>query len=75
MKDTDKNHLLKWNSILWLVAMALPAFFSIAFASTKFPWPLLLPLLLIGPMLGSNKLLIQAIGASAGAAQPNSPNA
>ena len=75
MKDTDKKHLLKWNSILWLVAMALPAFFSIAFASTKFPWPLLLPLLLIGPMLGSNKLLIQAIGASTGAAQSNSPNA
>ena len=75
MKHTEKNNLLKWNSILWLVAMALPAFFSIAFASTKFPWPLLLPLLLIGPMLVSNKLLTQAIGASNGAPQPNSPDA
>ena len=64
MKTTEKKHLLKWNTILWLTAMALPAFFSIAFASTKFPWPMILPLLLLGPMLGSNKMLIQAIGDS-----------
>ena len=64
MKNTEKKHLLKWNTILWLTAMVLPAFFSIAFASTKFPWPMILPLLLLGPMLGSNKMLIQAIGDS-----------
>ena len=56
--------MLKWNTILWLAAMVLPALFSIAFASTKFPWPMILPLLLIGPMLASNKMLTQAIGES-----------
>ena len=70
MKHTEKKNLLKWNTILWLAAMALPAFFSIAFASTKFPWPMILPLLLIGPMLVSNKMLTQAIGESTDAPQP-----
>ena len=64
MKNTDKKSLLKWNTILWLLAMVLPAFFSIAFASAKFPWPMIVPLLLLGPMLASNKMLIQAIGDS-----------
>ena len=70
MKNTDKKNLLKWNTILWLAAMVLPVFFSIAFASTKFPWQVILPLLLIGPMLASNKMLLQAIGESTDA--PNS---
>ncbi|RYD65934.1 MAG: hypothetical protein EOP83_06275 [Verrucomicrobiaceae bacterium] len=61
MKPSDKNTLLKWNTMLWLLAMALPAFFSIALASTRFPWPMVLPLLLMGPMLASNKMLSQAI--------------
>lgn len=64
MKNTDKNKLLKWNTILWLTAMVSPAFFSLALASSRFPWPMILPLLLIGPMLASNKMLIQAIGES-----------
>ncbi len=64
MKNTEKKNLLKWNTILWLAAMALPALFSIAFASTKFPWQIIVPLLLIGPMLVSNKMLTQAIGDS-----------
>ena len=59
-KNADKKNLLKWNTILWLAAMVLPALFSIAFAATKFPWPMILPLLLIGPMLASNKMLTQA---------------
>ncbi len=62
MKSAEKKHLLKCNAILWLLAMALPAFFSIAFASAKFPWPMILPLLLVGPMLASNKMLSKAIG-------------
>jgi hypothetical protein len=62
MKNTDKKNLLKWNTILWIAAMVFPALFSIAFASTKFPWPIVLPLLLFGPMLASNRMLIQAIG-------------
>ena len=62
MKSTRKYHLLKWNTILWLAAMALPVLISIAFASTKFPWQVILPLLLLGPMLASNKMLLHAIG-------------
>ena len=62
MKTSDKNNLLKWNTLLWLAAMVLPAFLSIAFASTKFPWPMILPLLLIGPMLASNNMLAKAAG-------------
>jgi len=69
MKNSEKKNLLKWNTILWLAAMALPAFFSIAFASAKFPWQIIVPLLLIGPMLVSNKMLTQAIGDSAEAPQ------
>ena len=75
MKNSDKKNLLKWNTILWLAAMVLPAFFSIAFASAKFPWPMILPLLLIGPMLVSNKMLTQAIGQSTDAQNPKSTNA
>ena len=71
MKNTDKKNLLRWNTILWLAAMALPACFNIAFASTKFPWPMIFPLLLIGPMLVSNKMLTQASGAANNAAEGN----
>jgi hypothetical protein len=70
MKNTEKKTLLKWNTILWLAAMVSPAVFSLAFASTKFPWPMILPLLLIGPMLASNKMLAHAMGASTDAQDP-----
>ena len=71
MKNTDKKNLLKWNTILWLLAMVLPAFFSIAFASAKFPWQMIIPLLLMGPMLASNKMLLQAIGEGTDAPKSN----
>ena len=67
MKSSDKKNLLKWNTLLWLTAMISPGFFSIAFASTKFPWQILLPMLLLGPMLASNKMLAQACGESSDA--------
>ena len=70
MKNSDKKRLLKWNTLLWLAAMALPAFFSIAFAATKFPWPMILPLLLVGPMLVSNKMISLAIGESTATQNP-----
>ena len=60
MKTSNRNKLLKWNTVLWLLAMVLPAFFSVAFAATKFPWQIVVPLLLLGPMLASNKMLSQA---------------
>ncbi len=70
MKNLDKKRLLKWNTLLWLTAMVSPAFFSIAFAATKFPWPMIFPFLLLGPMLASNKMITQAIGASTDASNP-----
>lgn len=62
MTKSGKKKLLMTNSILWLVAMILPAILSIAFASTKFPWPVILPMLLLGTMFASNNLLAKAIG-------------
>lgn len=75
MKSAEKNKLLKWNTILWIAAMALPGFFSIAFASAKFPWPITIPLLLLGPMMASNKMLAQAIGEPTDISNPKGPSA
>ena len=62
MTKSEKKQLLKWNTILWLAAMVLPGVCQIAFASTKFPWPVIIPLLLFGCLLASNSLLTKAIG-------------
>ena len=62
MTTSEKTRLLKTNTICWLAAIALPAILHFALASTKFPWPIIVPLLLIGPMLASNKMLAKAIG-------------
>ena len=62
MTTTEKRKLLKWNTILWLLAMVLPAVFSFAFASAKFPWQMIMPLLLLGALLASNNMLARAIG-------------
>ena len=69
MKNTDSKKLLKWNTILWLAAMVIPVCLSFAFAATKFPWQIIIPMLLIGPMLASNKMLSQALR------QSTTPNA
>ena len=74
MTNSEKNSLLKWNSILWLAAMALPAGLSFALASTKFPWQIIVPLFLFPCLLASNKMLAQAIGQSTDDANPKSPN-
>jgi hypothetical protein len=57
-----KKKRLMWNSIMWLTAMVLPGGLSLAFASTKFPWQVIVPCLLLGPLLLSNSLIAQAIG-------------
>lgn len=65
MTHSNKSALIKWNTLLWLAAMVLPAFFSFALASTRFPWQMIVPLLLLGPMMVSNKMLASAIRDSA----------
>lgn len=62
MTTAEKRGMLKWNTILWLAAMALPGILKIVFADAKFPWPLILPLILVGPLLASNSMLSKAIG-------------
>jgi hypothetical protein len=56
---------LTTNTILWLTAMVLPVVLHFALASTKFPWPVIVPLLLFGAMLASNSMLAKAIGDTA----------
>lgn len=75
MKTSEKNNLLKWNTILWLAAMVLPVVFSFAIASTKFPWQIIVPLFLFPCLLASNKMLAQAIGQTTDDANPKLPNA
>jgi fatty acid desaturase len=62
MTKSDKPKMLRANSLLWLAAMILPGVLHLAFASTRFPWPVMLPLLLFGAMLASNQMLSKAIG-------------
>ena len=62
MTKAEKNRLLFWNSIIWIVAMVLPFFLNLTLGSTKFPWQILLPLLLIGFLLYSNSVLSKVIG-------------
>jgi hypothetical protein len=62
MTKSEKNKMLKWNTILWVAAMILPAVCKIAFESTRFPWIVIIPLLLFGFLLASNNMLARAIG-------------
>jgi hypothetical protein len=65
MTKSEKSKLLTTNTILWLTAMVSPVVLHFALASTKFPWPVIVPLLLFGAMLASNSMLAQAIGDTA----------
>lgn len=62
MTTSEKNNLLKQNTLCWLVALVAPLILRLGLSYTKFPWPLILPLLLLGPMLASNRLLAKASG-------------
>ena len=64
MTTSHKNKLLKLNTTYWLTAMIVPVILHFGLSATKFPWPMILPLLLLGPMLGSNSLLSKASGAT-----------
>ena len=62
MTKAEKNGLLLWNSIIWIAAMVLPGVLYLTLGSTKFPWPIMVPLLFIGFLLYSNKVLLKVIG-------------
>lgn len=62
MTKSEKKKMLTANAYLWVAAIVLPLICHFGFASTKFPWPILIPLLLVWPALHSNQLLSKAIG-------------
>jgi hypothetical protein len=62
MTRAEKNRLLLWNSLIWIMAMVLPLFLNLALGTTKFPWMILLPLLTIGCLLYTNSVLSKVIG-------------
>ncbi len=70
MTKSEKQKALGTNSLLWLTAIVLPTVLHFGFASTLFPWPLVLPFLLLGPMLVSNQMLSKAIGKTDDEADP-----
>ena len=71
MNQAEKQRMLRTNTLLWLAAMILPGVFHIAFASTRFPWPVLMPFLLLGALLASTQMLAKAIGKPAGDPGPD----
>ena len=71
MNQAEKQRMLRTNTLLGLAAMILPGVFHIAFASTRFPWPVLMPFLLLGALLASNQMLARAIGKPAGDPGPD----
>jgi hypothetical protein len=62
MTKSEKKKTLTANACLWVAAIALPVICYLGFAATKFPWPILIPLLLIWPAIASNQMLSNAIG-------------
>ena len=62
MTTSEKKKLVTSNTLLWLMAMVLPGALHLALGSTRFPWQVVVPLLLLGAMLASNSMLTKAIG-------------
>ena len=62
MTKSEKKKTLTANACLWVAAIALPVICYFGFAGTKFPWPILIPMLLIWPAVASHQMLSKAIG-------------
>ena len=60
MTKPQKNSLIRQNSLCWGAAFVLPVVFHYGLAGTRFPWPVVLVLLLIVPMMVSNGLISKA---------------
>ncbi|MBI5800959.1 MAG: hypothetical protein HZA92_09595 [Verrucomicrobia bacterium] len=70
MTKSAKTKLRKQNSVCWLAALILPLVLHFGLSHTKFPWAILLPILLLPLMLASNNLLAKAAGEPTDAAEP-----
>lgn len=62
MTRTEKKRTLTANACLWVAAIVVPVICHFGFAGTKFPWPILIPMLLIWPAVASQQMLSKAIG-------------
>ena len=67
MTQVQKKKLIRTNTIYWVIAMALPGVFHLGFNAftsegARFPWFILMPLMLVGLAVASNKMLSDAIG-------------
>lgn len=62
MTKSEKKKTLTANACLWVAAIVVPVICHFGFAGTKFPWPILIPLLLLWPAVASNQMLSKAIG-------------
>jgi hypothetical protein len=62
MTTSEKHKAVRTNTMLWIAAMLLPGLFYVTMGAARFPWPVLVPLLLLGPMIASNQMLARAIG-------------
>lgn len=67
MTQEQKRKLIRTNTLYWVIAMALPGVFHLVFEAfvsegAKFPWFILVPLMLVGLAVASNKMLSDAIG-------------
>jgi len=65
MSKPSTTKLIRQNIICWLAAILLPVILHIGLSHTKFPWPIILPFLLLPAMLASNSLLSKAAEGSA----------
>lgn len=62
MTPSDKSKLIKQNTLCWLAAAVLPLILHAGLSGTRFPWTVILPLLLFPAMLASNRLISKAAG-------------
>lgn len=52
---------IQMNTAYWMAAILTPVILHFGLKETSFPWPVVLPLLLVGLMVASNRLLSAAL--------------
>lgn len=65
MTKSQKTALIRQNCLCWATAVVVPIVFHYGLAGTRFPWPIVLPILWLAPMMVSNSLISKAAGPDA----------
>jgi hypothetical protein len=60
MSRSAKSKLIRQNTLCWLGAILLPVILHFGLAGTRFPWPVVLAMLLFPLMLASNRFVSRA---------------